>query len=278
MKPRHPLTVSKKPLGQPTRGKTARNRLRQVDNFMLLYDPNVLTRNDGPFADALFADVGYGAEPFTALESAERFRRLNPTLKVLGVEIDPERVARAQPFADGLTFFRLGGFNLPLESGETVRAIRAFNVLRQYEEADVLPAWEHLARHVPAGGLLIEGTSNPTGGIWAANVLRRLAGTEPAWSQEALVFFTNFSLGFDPAEFQTILPKNYIHRVVSGQAIFDFFTSWKAAAAETSPMQVWGLRQWYIAAAEALAWRGFRINLRRKWLSKGWMVWEEPHP
>lgn len=278
MKPQHPLAIPKKPEGQPTRGKTARNRLRQVDNFMLLYDPALLTRNDGPFNGALFADVGYGAEPFTALESAERFRRLNPGLKVLGIEIDPERVARAQPFADPLTFFRLGGFNLPLEAGETVRAIRAFNVLRQYEQDDVQPAWGRMARNVPAGGLLVEGTSNPTGGIWAANVLRRTAGHEPAWSQEALAFFTNFHLGFDPVAFQTILPKNYIHRIVEGQPIFDFFAAWKAAAAETSPMQTWGLRQWYIAAAEALAKRGFRINLRRKWLSKGWMIWEMPAP
>lgn len=275
MKP-HPLAAPKKPLGQPTRGKTARNRLRQVDNFMLLYDPDLLTRRDGLFDDALFADVGYGAEPFTALESAERFRRLNPELKVLGIEIDPERVARAQPFTDPRTFFRLGGFNLPLEARENVRVIRAFNVLRQYEQADVLPAWERMARDVPAGGLLIEGTSNPTGGIWAANVLRRVEGHQSAWSQEALVFFTNFHLGFDPAEFQTILPKNYIHRIVPGEPICDFFDAWKAAAAETAAMQTWGLRQWYIAAAEALARRGFRINLRRKWLSKGWMIWEAP--
>ncbi|MGC1378644.1 MAG: class I SAM-dependent methyltransferase [Anaerolineales bacterium] len=277
MKPPHPLAIPKKPQGQLTRGKTARNRLRQVDNFMLLYDPDLLTRRDGPFDDALFVDLGYGAEPFTAIESAERFRRLNPALKVLGVEIDPERVARAQPCADARTFFRLGGFNLPLEAGETVRAIRAFNVLRQYEEADVPSSWERMARGVLPGGLLVEGTSNPTGGIWAANILRRLdEGQGPAWRQEALVFFTNFSLGFDPVEFQTILPKNYIHRVTPGQPIFDFFAAWKAAAVETIAMQTWGLRQWHIAAAESLAKRGYRINLRRKWLSKGWMIWDGP--
>jgi hypothetical protein len=273
MKPSHPLAIPKKPEGLPTRGKTARNRLRQVDHFMLLYDPGLLTRRDGPFDEALFVDLGYGAEPFTVLESAERFRRLNPALKILGVEIDPERVARAQPCADAQTFFRLGGFNLPLAAGETVRAIRAFNVLRQYEEADVAPAWERMSCSVLPGGLLVEGTSNPTGGIWAANILRRL---DDGWGQEALVFFTNFSLGFEPVEFQTILPKNYIHRIVPGQPIFDFFAAWKAAAAETSPIQTWGLRQWYIAAAEGLAKRGYRINLRRKWLAKGWMVWEAP--
>ena len=243
---------------------------------MLLYDPGLLTRGDGAFADALFVDVGYGEEPITALESAARFRRLNANLRVLGVEIDAERVARAQPYTDDQTFFRMGGFNLPLEAGESVRAMRAFNVLRQYEEADVLPAWERMARYVLPGGLLLEGTSNPTGGIWAANVLRRTEDQRLPWHREALVFFTNFSMGFDPVEFQTILPKNYIHRVVPGEPVFDFFSAWKAAAAETSALQTWGPRQWYIAAAEALSRRGYHINLRRKWLSKGWMIWEEP--
>jgi SAM-dependent methyltransferase len=269
MPSKHPLSIPKKPQGQVTRGKTARNRLRQVDNFLLLYEPGLISHRDS----ALFVDLGYGAEAITSLESAERFRRLNPDLKVLGVEIDPERVAAAQPFADERTFFRLGGFNLPLLPGETVRAIRAFNVLRQYEEHDVLPAWEQMSRYVQPGGLLIEGTSNPSGAIWAANLLRRV---EVGWHKEALVFFTNFHLGFDPLEFQTILPKNYIHRVMSGEPIFDFFAAWKAAVAETSPMQTWGLRQWYVAAAEALARRGYKINLRRKWLSKGWLIWEEP--
>ena len=56
----------------------------------------------------------------------------------------------------------------------------------------------------------------------------------------------------------------------------NFFNAWKAAAAETSATQNWGLRQWYTAAADALARRGYQINLRRKWLSKGWLIWEEP--
>lgn len=271
LKPKpHPLAQPKKPQGQVTRGKTARNRLRQVDNFLLRYDPGLLTRGDGDFANALFVDLGYGAEAVTTLEAAQRFRRLNPTLKVLGVEIEPQRVAAALPFADEHTFFRLGGFNLPLFPGEHVRLIRAFNVLRQYEEREVLPAWQQMARGVLLGGLLIEGTSNPTGGLWAANLLRRI---ETGWQQEALVFFTNFHLGFDPELFQTILPKNYIHRVLPGEPIGDFFAAWKAAYAEASPTQTWGLRAWFAASAEGLARRGYRINLRRKWLSKGWMIW-----
>jgi len=100
--------VSKRPEGQPTRGKTASNRLRRVDNFVLLYEPSLLSRTDGLFVDSLFVDLGYGFDARTTLESALRFRRANPSLKILGVEIDKERVDAALPYADDTTFFRLG--------------------------------------------------------------------------------------------------------------------------------------------------------------------------
>jgi hypothetical protein len=277
--------VSKRPDGQPTRGKTAANRLRRVDNFVLLYEPSLLARTDGLFADSFFVDLGYGFDARTTLESALRFRRLNPSLKILGVEIDKERVNAALPYADDRTFFRLGGFNLPLKEGETVRLIRAFNVLRQYEEKDFVPAYERLAQYVLPGGLMIEGTSDPFGRIWSANIARRqendfaLGGANEksaveGWDMEALVFSTNFRSGFDVEEFQTILPKNYIHHVLPGELIHDFFTAWKRAAIETVSAKVYGLRQWFETSAQALAQSGYSINLQKRFLSRGWLIWD----
>lgn len=262
---------SKRPEGQPTRGKTADNRLRRVDNFILLYEPSLLTRTDSLFADSLFVDLGYGFDARTTLESAIRFRRVNPNLKILGVEIDKERVEAALPFADEKTFFRLGGFNLPLQPGETVRLIRAFNVLRQYEEKDFFPVCERLAEYVLPGGLMIEGTSTPFGSVWAANLARMVESGQ--WSFEALVFSTNFHTGFDVEEFQTILPKNYIHRVVKGEPIYEFFKAWKRSAAETAAAKIFGLKQWFSASAESLAKKGFDVDLHRKWLGKGYLLW-----
>lgn len=263
---------SKKPEGVITRGKTAPNRLRRVDNFTAMYDPDLIARKDEDSSQALFVDLGYGAEAITTLESAERLRRLNPHLRILGVEIDKERVEAALPFADKRTFFRLGGFNLPLLPGETVRLIRAFNVLRQYEEADFTPAYERLSHYVMPGGLMIEGTSDPYGRIWVANVARKLSSG--GWDFEALVFSTNFRSGFDPAQFQAVLPKNLIHHVVPGETIFDFFEAWKRSAAETAYAKTWGTRQWFSNAAEGLAEKGYKINLQKKWLSHGWLIWE----
>lgn len=265
-----------RPLGQQTRGKTAPNRLRRVDNFVTQYDPALIRRRDGDFANACFVDLGYGFDPTTTLESAARLRRLNPGLPVLGVEIDSGRVTAAQPFADDLTHFRLGGFNLPLRrhpdgKPETVRLIRAFNVLRQYDETAVREPHLTLTNHLLPGGLLIEGTSDPFGRLWVANVIRQTASSEA--KPEALVFSTNFRWGFEPGLFQPVLPKNFIHRMVPGEAVFAFFNAWKMAYREAQPYRSFGLRQLFAATARGLSNRGYAINTRKKWLAKGYLIW-----
>ena len=83
----------KKYLDSLPAAKPPRNRLRRADNFLLMYDaPLFYPRKIQKQKQAYFVDLGYGAEPFTTLESAQRLRRVNPGLPVLGVEIDPDRV------------------------------------------------------------------------------------------------------------------------------------------------------------------------------------------
>ncbi|GAB4575569.1 MAG: hypothetical protein Kow0077_27700 [Anaerolineae bacterium] len=262
---------STRPIGQRTRGKTARNRLRRIDNYLRMNEHALLTRQDGPFAGAYFVDLGFGAEPFTTLESAARLRRANPALPILGVEIAPEHVARALPFADDRTRFRVGGFNIPLEAGEHVRLIRAFNVLRQYEEADVLPAWQTMGLALLEGGLLVEGTSDPSGRMWTANLLRRRG---EALVYEGLLFGTNFRGGIAPGMFQPVLPKNCIHRMLPGEPVYAFMTAWNEAVRHTAPYRTWGARQWFEAAAVHCAGQGFSIDLRRKLLRRGYLLWQ----
>lgn len=280
--PPHPARPSRRPVGQVTRGKTAQNRLRRVDLLLARYDPGLLRREDGAFAGAWLVDLGFGAEPFTTLEMAARLRTVNPSLCVLGVEIDPERVQAALPYADEHTHFRRGGFNLPIDAaaGERVRAVRAFNVLRQYKEEEVTTAYAELARDVLPGGLLVEGTSDPYGRVWVANVLRRTdaspSAAGPAWDVEALVFSTNFRNGFDPGLFQPVLPKNLIHRMVPGEPIFALMEAWKAAARHTAPERVWGLRAWFRAAAHALAATGAAVEQHGRWLDHGFLVIRHP--
>ena len=268
--PRPPRKL--RPQGQITRGKTARNRLRRVDNFLCLYDPALIRQPDPPGQVSWYVDLGYGEEAFTALESAERLRRLNPALPVLGMEIDPDRVERALPYEDSLTRFRLGGFNLPLLPGESARLIRAFNVLRQYEESEVQDALLTLGEQLIPGGRIIEGTSDPFGRIWVANLLRKQADGE-LWV-EGLLFSTNFRWGFEPAIFQPRLPKNFIHRMLPGETIDAFMSAWKGAALATIGVRTLGLRQWFIASALALRELGWPVETRKRPLRQGYLLWK----
>lgn len=268
-----------------TRGKTAANRLRRIDVFTARYDPWLLRRSDGPWADAWVVDLGYGETPATTLEAAARLRRLNPDLRFLGVEIDRARVLAAQPWSDARTAFRHGGFALPLEvvdgRRETVRLIRAMNVLRQYDEAEVAGAHRTLVDQVPPGGLVIEGTSDPTGRLWTANILRRPDGDAPvpfadhaAPFAEALVFGTNWADGFDPARFNAVLPKNWIHRVVPGEPVHVFASSWTSAWRDAlAGGRAFGPRWLFRAAADGLRARGFDVDVRRVWLDRGILIW-----
>ena len=267
--------ANERPQGIPTRGKTARNRLRRSDIFLSRYAANLIKAPSPPGITSWFVDLGYGRQPFTTLESARQLRKLNPTLPILGVEIDTERVEAAKPYENKNTQFRLGGFNLPLKQNETARIVRAFNVLRQYEEEQVHDSLLTIAENMQNGGLILEGTSDPYGRVWVANLLRKT--DIPPLQLEGLIFSTNFRWGFEPGMFQPVLPKNLIHRMVPGEPIHTFFSTWEMAAKETIFHKEFGLRQWFIAAAQSLADKGYQIDLRKKILKNGFLVWKSPN-
>ncbi len=230
MRPAH-RTREPKPLGQPTRGKTAPNRLRKTDTFLGVAFPDFVRRMTG-----LYVDLGYGAYPVTSVETLRRLRRLNPSLRALGVEIDPQRVAEAQPFAEPRLEFHLGGFNLPLQPDESVSVLRAFNVLRQYDEAAVAKALAALSAPLIEGGLILEGTSDPLGRLLTFNLFQKQKG-----DLERIAFVLAPTLRADPSassgqaffprRFQAVLPKNFIHHAEPGGAIDRFFAAWQWARA-----------------------------------------------
>src|SRR5579859_851762 len=240
----------KRPLGQPTRGKTALNRLRRIDVYVILAMPWLLS--DG---SPLVVDLGYGAYPWTTLEMRERWLPHNPRLRVLGIEIDPFRVEGALPFANPPQVdFRLGGFNLAdVLTGQTARIVRCFNVLRQYEESEVSPALAAIAPGLEYGGVLIEGTSNPSGRLAVFDLYVREA---QALRHRAIVFAAKLrhtpesSAPFDPADFQAILPKRLIHRMRE-DGLERLFKAWQEAYWLGRGLGLHGTRQW-IAAAKLL--------------------------
>ncbi len=255
------------PLGQVTRGKTAPNRLRKTDTFLALAYPEFIRHAPG-----LYVDLGYGAYPITSVETLHRLRRLNPALRVLGVEIDPERVAAAEPYAEAGLEFRLGGFNLPLQPGESVSVIRAFNVLRQYEEGEVEKALAALTLPLTPGGLILEGTSDPAGRLLTINLYCKAAGST-ALARVGLVLAPTLRADFLPRQFQAVLPKNFIHHAEPGGAIDRFFAAWHAAwqyaRRQVGPA---GLRPVFQQAALRLATHyGYALDRRPALLRRGFL-------
>lgn len=254
----------RQPLGEPTRGKTATNRLRRLDLWLLRTEPALVAAAGA----APFVDLGYGRLPYTTAESARALRRLNPHLPVLGVEVDRERVEAAAPWSDALTTFRRGGFELPLRG--QARVIRAMNVLRQYEEDAAREAWRLLGDRLLPGGLLIEGTSTPFGRLLVVQLLRREGD---ALTDAGLLFSTNFRTPEPPRPeaFRAVLPKHLIHRMVPGTRIHRLMASWEAAWERARVVESFGRRQVFVRAAEELAESGVAVRLDRWLLRRGFL-------
>ncbi|RKT33465.1 methyltransferase family protein [Microbacterium sp. AG1240] len=245
------------PVGQITRGTTGTNRLRRVDRWIARH--RVLRRTDDP----LVVDLGFGASAVTTLELTQRLARVRPDVEVRGLEIDPERVARAQAQLDasgitGVSFAR-GGFEVPLPDGRRPAVIRAMNVLRQYDEGDVADAWRRMASRLAPGGVLVEGTCDEIGRVmtWvevgddaaphSLTVSLRLAGLQ------------------QPSIAAERLPKALIHRNVAGERVHALLSAldreWERAAAQSAfgPVSRWR------TTLAALADAGWPLLERSRW-------------
>lgn len=261
-----------------TRGTTGTNRLRRVDRWIAVHP--ALRRAD---PHPLVVDLGFGASAVTALELEARLRAARPDVEVLGLEIEPARVARAREQLDlvraGLTSFTpgarvsfgLGGFEVPAPRRPAV--IRAFNVLRQYDEVDVPGSWARMAERLAPGGILVEGTCDEIGRVstWievgadasprTLSLSLRLAGLE------------------QPSIAAERLPKALIHHNVPGERIHAFLAAldreWDRAAvvAPFGPVHRWR------TALDALVADGWALHGRSRWrLGEITVPWEAVAP
>ena len=231
-----------RPLGTITRGTTHPNRLRRVDRWIA----HTLARELRAAADPVVVDLGYGAAAGTPRDLRDRLRAVRPDVEVVGVEIDPARVAAASPYADSTLSFRRGGFEVPLD-GRSPVVIRAFNVLRQYDEADVPASWRAMTSRLAPGGALVEGTCDELGrhAWW---VLLRAGADEP----DSLTLSTRLA-GLDrPSDLAERLPKALIHRNVPGEPVHAFLQRLDRAWAAAAPQGSFGMRQRWISAARSL--------------------------
>ncbi|MCR5977542.1 class I SAM-dependent methyltransferase [Gordonia jinghuaiqii] len=230
-----------------TRGTTNINRLRRVDRWMA-HEPAVVRALDGP--RPLVVDLGYGARPDTTVEMAGWLRRVNPDLEMVGLEIDPDRVV--EPRAG--VRFALGGFEL---GGLAPRVVRAFNVLRQYDEHEVDAAWARMRAALAPGGVIVEGTCDEIGRrcAWVLLDADGPVSLTLSWSPEH---------AGRPSDLAERLPKALIHRNVTGERIHDLLSvadqCWDSAA----PLAPYGPRARWRHAQGLLRQRGVDCAVSRR--------------
>ncbi len=203
--------------------------------------------------DPLVIDLGYGAMPHTTLELADRLASVQPGLRVIGIEIDPERVASAQSSTTDRVSFIRGGFEIPLPGNRTADVIRAFNVLRQYEEPEVADLWARVQTRLSPDGIFLDGTCDEIGRVatWVSlgangpesfTVALRLAELEfPSIAAERLV-------------------KVLIQRNVEGEAIHRFLGDLDRHWAVAAPLQVYSPSQRWIATVRAMKESGWPVQ------------------
>lgn len=252
----HARSRAVRPVGTVTRGTTNPNRLRRMDRWIAATLGPALRRAPGaPTA----VDLGYGAAPWTAVELHARLSAVRPDVRVVGIEIEPDRVAAALPYArpPGLSF-RRGGFELPLEGGARPLLVRAANVLRQYGEAEVAAVWERLCGRLAPGGLLVEGTCDEVGRrhVWVA------LGPE---GPRTVTFAARLAGLERPGELAERLPKALIHRNVPGEPVHAFLADFDRAWAAAAPYAAFGARQRWAAACAALAGSWPLTGPRSRW-------------
>jgi hypothetical protein len=239
--------LSTKPIGEITRGTTNPNRLRRVDGWIVRTCAPVLVGATDP----LVVDLGYGATPITAIELRARLAAaVRSDVRVVGLEIDPVRVTEALPHADppGLTFAR-GGFEV---AGLRPVIVRAFNVLRQYDESAVAAAWGAMTGALVPGGLVVEGTCDELGRL-ASWVLLDASGPV------SLTLAARMSTLDRPVTLAERLPKALIHRNVPGQPIHALLTALDGAWLAAAPLGVFGARQRWIQAVTAVRAGGWPV-------------------
>jgi hypothetical protein len=248
-----------RPEGEITRGTTNPGRLRRVDRWISQAQRAVLRARDRP----LLVDLGFGASPVTTVELYRRVRAVAPDAEVVGLEIDPLRVAAARRRLAALRAagdelpglsFGVGGFELPVERRPAL--VRAFNVLRQYHEEQAWAAWSRLRAGLAAGGVLVEGTCDEIGrrAVWVTLPAALPAPAAAGGGRgAALITFSARLVSMErPSDLAERLPKTLIHRNVPGEPVHAFLRDFDRAWDRAAPQVAFGPRQRWLAAVASL--------------------------
>ena len=261
-------------VGTITRGTTNPNRLRRCDRWLVATQRPRLTDRG-----STVVDLGFGASPVTTLELAQRLREAGLRCHVVGLEIDPERVAFAREMLRSAgdlrsgVEFAYGGFEIPRPADARVEVVRAFNVLRQYAEAEVPGAWETMRSRLAPDGVVIDGTCDELGRRMTWVLLDRSGPVSLTVSVALPAIDT-------PSDVAERLPKALIHRNVEGERVHALLRDWDTTWRNAAPLASFGRRQRFVASVRGLRDLGWPVlGGPARWrLGEMTVAWEAVRP
>ena len=215
----------------------------------------------------------------TTLELYRRVRAVAPDAEVIGLEIDPERVAAAcrrlaalRAAGDELPglSFAVGGFELPVAraAGAGPGVQRAAPVPGGAGLGGLVPAAGRAGRRRRPGRGHLRRDRPPRG---LGHPARRSPPDRRRGGPAALITFSARLASLErPSDLAERLPKTLIHRNVPGEPVHQFLRDFDRAWDSAAPYSAFGSRQRWLAAVASLSdgWPVLRYpphGGRRRW-------------
>jgi hypothetical protein len=130
--------------------------------------------------------------------------------------------------------------------------VRAFNVLRQYDESQVQGAWARMQARLSPDGIVVDGTCDEVGRL-STWVMLDVAGPR------TLTVSLRLRGLIAPSTVAPRLPKSLIHRNLPGERIHDFLRAWDTTWAYAAPLAAYGVRHRFVESVRGLTAAGWPI-------------------
>jgi hypothetical protein len=213
----------------------------------------------------VWVELGFGSSLATVDDLQAHLGRLTLSPPVVALDRDVSGIAEQETPSLRV---RKSTFHLELDQTEHPRVIRAMNVLRGYSAADARSAQQLLGDQLPEGGILLEGSSSPDGGVLCCHVQKKEGAQLRRWG---LLFYTDFSQGFAPDLFRDRLPRDLRGEAGREGLLLPMLATWRDAWSKRPPAR-WDPRSIFLSTSEALG----KIN-EREWqtefVADGVLVW-----
>ncbi|OQX86681.1 MAG: hypothetical protein B6D55_05505, partial [Candidatus Omnitrophica bacterium 4484_70.2] len=219
----------------------------------------------------IIIDVGIGGRGApTTFDMYRILSKLNPDLKIIGIDYNPDNVKLAQEKAQkegikNISFIKVG-FNFRLGKNKKADIITCFNVLMDYKRDERLTAIKELGRRLKNKGVLLEGRSDDIG-KYISFIIYQLENK--VLIRKQIIFCVNLKSLTNPQLFRRVLPAEFIGDELNW-GINSFIEEWEYSTYRF--MYLNNPEQILKSVAEELRRKNYNVIPDSKLLKRGYVV------